>query len=83
MPLSEYSRDVKAPLDPIIPAMAPNDSKEREWSDVGMATPPSPTRSVATGILDEEIARPYIRDDYEGPEIESLPPYDEINPDRA
>jgi len=45
-----------------------------------MPTPPSPTHSVATGILDDEIARSYIRDDYDGPEIESLPPYDEINP---
>ena len=53
--------------------------KEREWSDAGMATPPSPTFSAVTGILDEEIARTRLRDDYDGPDIDSLPPYDEID----
>lgn len=83
VPRSEYPPDIKAPLEPTPAPAAPSISvneKELEWSDAGMMTPPSPSYSTATGILDEEIARPYIRDDYDGPEIESLPPYDEINP---
>jgi uncharacterized protein YjbI with pentapeptide repeats len=83
VPRSEYPPDIKAPLEPTPEPTAPSMSvneKELEWSDAGMVTPPSPSHSTATGLLDEEIARQYIRDDYDGPEIESLPPYDEINP---
>ena len=59
--------------------------EEPTWNpDVkAMPTPPSPTHSTATGILDEEIARSDLRDDYDGPDIESLPPYDEIDPRTA
>lgn len=79
LPRSEYPADIKLPIHPTVtPAMSVNE-KDQEWSDAGMATPPSPSHSTTTGILDEEIARPYIRDDYDGPEIESLPPYDEID----
>lgn len=83
VPRSGYPPDIKAPLEPTaapgVPFMSVNE-KEPDWSDAGIATPPSPSYSTATGILDEEIARPYIRDDYDGPELDSLPPYDEINP---
>jgi uncharacterized protein YjbI with pentapeptide repeats len=61
------------------PPTLPEDTTEQQ-SSTGILTPPSPTQSTATGILDDEIARAYIRDDYDGPEIESLPPYDEIIP---
>jgi len=70
-----WNPDVKA----MPPEKLTEDATEK-WSSTGMATPPSPSYSTATGLLDEEIARSYIRDDYDGPEIESLPPYDEINP---
>jgi len=65
---------------PDVKTMPPPEDTTDQWSSTGMATPPSPTHSAVTGLLDDEIARAYIQDDYDGPEIESLPPYDEINP---
>lgn len=70
-----WNPDVKA----MPPPTFPEDATEQQ-SSTGMLTPPSPTHSTATGILDDEIARAYIRDDYDGPELDSLPPYDEIDP---
>jgi len=75
-PSMAYPEDVKLPP---YPEDRVTNEKEREWSDAGMATPPSPTFSAVTGVLDEEIARTHLRDDYDGPEIDSLPPYDEID----
>jgi hypothetical protein len=60
--------------------MTPQIDTRGESSSAGMATQSPPSYSIATGIPGEEIAKPYIGDDYDGPDIESLPPYDEINP---
>jgi hypothetical protein len=57
----------------------PDNDARAKGSSAGSATASPPSYAAATGTLHEEMAKD-VGDDYDGPDIESLPPYDEMNP---
>jgi len=61
------------------PQITPDNDTRGEGSSASLAIASPPSYAAATSILDKEISEP-IGDNYDGPDIQSLPPYDEINP---
>lgn len=58
--------------------MPANDAKDEKFS-AGSATDSPPSYAAATGTLHDEMVSP-VGDDYDGPDMDSLPPYDGTNP---